>query len=241
MITLEDLQGHWRRDWLALPGHFDPTTRVHWLQSGSFYADIRIPKNRPPLEEARCLADLPAQALAGLMTAEGFAGTISVANSFCTWDRHINWHGQPDVADTGDMSFENGALIEKGVHAEYSERWLPELGGTHHAENFTVDQRWGIVVTVGQRFLFAIGEEGAPSSRTLRDALGSGDIAGGVEAHFDSTYALGRWTGTVGKAELCTNPFTEGHAILTRKAPGELVWHSVDFHGTQRDVRLSTD
>ena len=241
MITERDLQGHWRRDWLALPGHFDPTTRVHWLQSGSHYADIRIPKKRPSLEEARCLADLPTETLAMLMAAEGFAGTISVEDSLCTWDRHINWHGRPDAVDTGAMSFENGALIEKGVHADYSERWLAELGGAHHAEHFTDGRRWGVVVTVGDRFVFGIGEEGAPSSRALRDALEAGERADGLERQFDSTYALGRWSGAIGKAELCTNPFVEGQVILTRKAPGELVWHFVDFQGAKHDVRLSTD
>ena len=40
MITLADVQGHWRRDWLKAPGFSDTTTHVHWMQCGTLFADM---------------------------------------------------------------------------------------------------------------------------------------------------------------------------------------------------------
>ncbi|MDF1728619.1 MAG: hypothetical protein P1U53_12810, partial [Sulfitobacter sp.] len=106
MITQGDLQGHWRRDWIKAPGFEDHTTRVHWLQAGALFADLRIPLERPDISGHAALADLSSAALRRLMQAEGFAGHITVDKSKCTWHREINWHGVPGQADVGLMSFD---------------------------------------------------------------------------------------------------------------------------------------
>ena len=43
MIDSSDVQAHWRRLWIRAPGFEDADTRVHWMQCGALYADIRVP------------------------------------------------------------------------------------------------------------------------------------------------------------------------------------------------------
>ena len=124
MITTDDIQGHWQRLWLEAPGFKDKTTRVHWMQAGDIYADVRVPLERPDVSGLNSLADLPARDLHILAQAEGFAGHTKVENSVCTWERTINWHGATDAIDAGELSFDTaGRLIEAGVHANYTELW----------------------------------------------------------------------------------------------------------------------
>ena len=78
MIRPGDVQGHWVRTWIKAPGFEDHTTRVHWMQAGLDYADVRIPLERPDTRSAACLADLPAAVLRDLARAEGFSGHVTL-------------------------------------------------------------------------------------------------------------------------------------------------------------------
>ncbi|MEO0380809.1 MAG: hypothetical protein AAF252_11115 [Pseudomonadota bacterium] len=222
MITKEDLQGHWRRDWIKAPGFEDHTTRVHWMQAGDLYADIRVPLERPDLSSFTCLADVPPDLIAPLLKAEGFAGTIDVADNRCTWAREINWHGVPEVDDIGLMSFEDGALIEDGVLADYRELWQPMPAAPFRGHRVAFDGLAGILVENDIEFLIGLGPVPAPRS--------------GLAAQFASTYAYGHWTDTEGVATLSTNPFCEGTVVLRRD--GGFTWHAPSFDGRIADHRL---
>jgi hypothetical protein len=221
VIAQGDLQSHWKRIWLRAPGVNDETTRVHWMQCGALYADLRIPVMRPSLSGAGCLADLDAPALLALMAAEGFAGTITVESGICTWARHINWHGAPDGVDAGLMSFHaSGDLIEDGVHADYSELWRKMPDAPTQALRIGTDGREGVLVLSEGGFLIGLGTPEAPASAPLIAALRQGRIPVGLALHFRSVYALGRWDGAQGIAALCTDPFMEGTPVLARTADG---------------------
>lgn len=222
MITARDLQGHWRRDWIKAPGFEDHTTRVHWMQAGDLYADIRVPAKRPDLTGFTCLADVPSHLMAPLLKAEGFAGTIDVTESRCTWAREINWGGVPEVDDIGLMSFEGKALIEDGVLAEYRELWQPVPGVPLRGHRVIFGDLSGILVENDTDFLIGLGPDPAPIS--------------GIGALFASTYAYGHWDGADGIATLSTNPFCEGTVVLRRDAG--FTWHAPSFDGHTTDQRL---
>lgn len=222
MITKDDLQGHWRRDWIKAPGFADHTTRVHWMQAGDLYADIRVPAQRPELDAFTCLADVPRDMLDPFLEAEGFAGTIDVRDNHCTWRREINWQGVPEVDDIGLMSFKDEGLIEDGVLAEYRELWQAEPGEPLRGHRITFGDMTGILVENDAVFLIGIGP--APSSN---DNLG---------VQFASTYALGNWEGADGVATLSTNPFCEGQTVLRRDAG--FTWHAPSFDGATTARRL---
>lgn len=229
MITVDDLQGHWRRDWIKAQGFEDHTTRVHWMQAGTLFADIRVPLDRPALDGATCLADLPPNMIKQLLQAEGFAGTISVDQDRCTWRREITWHGVPEMDDIGRMSFDGEALIEDGVLATYREQWRRAPDQTLRGFRVQGGGMAGILIETDSTFLFAIG----PSPQTHSGPASRDQL----RTHFASVYALGSWSGDEGIAKLCTNPFCEGRTVLTRGA--STVWHATDFDGDQVTYTLT--
>ncbi|MBT8154243.1 hypothetical protein KMP13_10105 [Epibacterium ulvae] len=241
MIGAGDLQAHWSRVWLRAPGVEDATTRVHWMQCGPLYADIRIPLDRPALDGATALCDLAPAQLASLMAAEGFAGTITVVDSICTWARDINWHGTPDGLDAGLMSFDAaGDLIEDGVHADYAELWRKKPAATTVAHRVQGGGQHGVVVFSKSQFLLALGTPDAPASAPLITALKEGLQPDGLPGHFASHYILGDWDGAVGTARLATNPFLERKQVLTAAADRAEGFTAdlVDFFGAPQQIAL---
>lgn len=239
MITENDLQGHWQRDWIKAPGFEDTTTRVHWLQAGSLFADLRIPLERPDVTGLSCLAELDPTALRDLINAEGFAGQITVKESQCTWHRSINWHGVPAQSDIGLMSFDaSGGLVEDGVLAEYRELWQSIPQARLRGAKIRFDEMTGFLIENGDIFLLAIGPNPNGTSGDLIAALngGTADIAA-LQQHFTSEYVLGTWDGPLGIADLSTNPFREGQVTLERA--NDLVWHSISFDGRRTSHRLT--
>jgi len=231
LITQRDLQGHWQRDWIKASGFEDTTTRVHWLQAGALFADLRIPLDRPDIAGLSCLADLDAPALRRLMNAEGFAGDITVADSKCTWHRRINWHGVPEQSDIGLMSFDDaGGLIEDGVLAEYRELWQAVPRPPLRSAKVSCGTMSGILIENDTVFLLGIGPDPSGTTQDLITELDS-DTAenAALHQHFASVYVLGRWDGGLGIGELSTNPFYEGQVTLERD--NSLLWHSIAFTG----------
>ncbi|MEM8729024.1 MAG: hypothetical protein AAGF79_03825 [Pseudomonadota bacterium] len=234
MTTQDDLQGLWKRAWIKAPTQAptfeDHTTRVYWAQSGALYADLRIPLDRGLPTGARTLADLDAATMLRLMQAEGFAGTTSVIDGVCTWAREINWHGQPDDVDAGQMWFDGADLIEDGVHGDYREVWLREPTPPLTAVRATCDRLSGILVRSERMFLLGLGHPDAPATAPLVAALEAGVIPDELPAHFETEYVFGHWDGARGIADLCTNPFREGHCVLEHLGDG---WsrHHAGFDG----------
>ena len=234
MMTQDDLQGHWQRDWIKAPDFEDATTRVHWLQSGAVFADLRIPLDRPDIAGLSCLAELDVPALRSLMTAEGFAGHITVERGNCTWHRRINWHGVPEQSDIGAMSFDDaGGLIEDGVLAEYRELWQAVPQPPLRSTKVSCGEMRGVLIENDAMFVLGIGPDPRGTTKDLITALDSGRIENAaLQQHFASVYVLGRWDGAHGIAELSTNPFTEGQVVLERN--DSLLWHSVAFDGPRK-------
>ncbi len=238
MITKYHLQGHWKRDWIKAPGFEDATTRVHWLQAGALFADLRIPLERPDLTGLSCLAELDPSALRRLMDAEGFAGHITVADSHCTWHRQINWHGVPGQADVGQMSFdETCGLIEDGVLAEYRELWQSASQSPLRGAQVSCDAMTGVLIENEEIFLLGIGPNPLGTTDDLIANLESRTAElPALQQHFASEYVLGTWDGASGIAMLSTNPFQEGQVVLERG--DDLYWHSQGFDGAQSAKRL---
>lgn len=240
MVTEEHIQGHWQRIWLRAPGFEDGTTRVHWMQAGDLYADVRIPLDRPDLGTARCLADLDPEALAVLTDAEGFAGRTVIENSTCTWARDINWHGETSETDAGKLWFrDDGDLIEDGVHADYAERWTRRASSPAEGMHLSSAQgETAFLIRVADWFVFGLGSAAAPSSATCLADLERGKTdLDAVRALFDRVHCVGKWTGETGRAVLATNPFLEGRACL-RKAGDTIVFEHATFDGATRDIHL---
>ncbi len=234
MIHAPDLVGHWRRDWLRAPGHEDATTRVHWMQAPTGYVDIRIPVDQPKVPLGQPLSALDDWTLLSLIRAEGFAGTIAVADGVCTWDRAINWHGVPESVDAGAMKWDDqGRLIETGVHADYAEQWVCLPGAPNAAWVFACGEARMHVVWSDIAFLIGIGRPAAASTAPLRTALAKGRRPAALADHFAGLYAMGRWEEGQGILTLSTHPGLVGTALIDRSALelGRMTIRRPDFHG----------
>ena len=123
-------RGVWQRTLLETPEGRDTTTRVHWLQTKGWHADLRVPAGvDPATPDGRALL----QGFCGLTRiTPGVNGQPDV----CTW--HRRWDVQPprSTPDAGTMVFETPErVIETGVHGRYLEVWerLPGSTGPYAA------------------------------------------------------------------------------------------------------------
>lgn len=241
MISLSQLQGHWVRHWIKAPGFEDHKTRVHWMQVGMAYADVRIPHERPSVSTHRCLADLSARDLAVLAQAEGFAGDIALEGSHCTWHRRINWHGHPDAPDVGDIRFDaEGRMIEAGVLAEYTELWERTGAGAPRALRFCGGRYEGYLMSLGKTCVLGIGRPDKPTTKPLVAALQTGEVPHDIATLFDGVHAIGHWSGNAAIADLATQPFAEGQRIVTTRDEG-VTWHRIAFDGQTSDFEMTWD
>lgn len=241
MITLDHLQGHWIRGWLKAPGFEDHTTRVHWMQCGLAYADVRIPAERPDTSGVACLADLPAEALAQLAGSEGFAGTVMLEGAHCTWQRDINWHGTPEATDIGHIAFDaQGKMIETGVKADYTELWDNENPDARCAYALSGAGYSGMLVIIGTRCVLALDTRGRKATKSVVRQLQNATIPPETAQLFDRIYALGTVRDGAVQADLATQPKSEGGVVLTLRA-GRATWHRTDFYGSRKDVSLRVE
>lgn len=241
MITAADVQGHWVRQWIKAPGFEDHATRVHWMQAGRLYADVRIPLDRPDVGASTCLADLPAASLSKLAQAEGFAGHATLQGNRCTWHRDINWHGAPDALDIGEIRFDQqGRMIETGVLAEYSELWVQAAETETSAIRFSNDGYSGVLVVAGDVAVLGIGQTSKPSTKPLVRTLENGRIPKNIDTLFDGLHALCRLEHRRVIATLATDPLAEGQLVVSLSGD-VVIWHKAHFDGTRSEIEMQTE
>lgn len=239
MITLDSIQGHWVRRWIKAPGLEDETTRVHWMQVGSVYADVRIPADRPDLSGYRALSEVPVALLLQLAQAEGFAGSVELDGPCCTWHRDINWHGTPETVDVGAISFNaDGHMIEQGVHADYQELWEQRASqAAGRAYRASGQGYQAFLAERGERFVLGIGRPEKPSTSPALEALKGGNVEAGIVHVFDGVHAVGQIVDGEAIAELATQPFAEGRPLVTIEGD-RLTWHRSGFDGETEEIGM---
>ena len=123
--------GVWRRSLLETPGGRDEDSRVWWLQTPRWHADLRLPAGRPDFSGISRLDQCDDGQLAWLATQQGFCGVTQVDGDRCTWHRQLDFQPASGSRDIGHMTFDGERLIETGVEAEYLEIWerLPHSQG----------------------------------------------------------------------------------------------------------------
>jgi hypothetical protein len=123
--------GLWKRTLLETHSSRDTTTRVFWLQTQSWHADIRVPADRPALSGHTSLEHVSSDDLLALARQQGFAGTTEVDGDVCRWHRKLDYQPPSGFNDVGRMRFETpDRVLEFGVEQEYYEVWerVPSSG-----------------------------------------------------------------------------------------------------------------
>jgi hypothetical protein len=198
------LTGVWKRESISTPdGAFDDTTEVYWLQTRSWYADVRAPQ-AALAQTAFDLQAADADALVVRATMEGFAGQLEADPSVCRWRRDFDF--QPTgLPDEGEWTLDGDVLVERGIHAEYEEIWRlePDSRGLLAAFELTafpaLPGRRGLLTIAGDHFLAVIDRAsplppGASLATVVAEACRQGDLER-ARAALDMPVVYGRIAG----------------------------------------------
>lgn len=206
--------GLWRRRMLQDAQGIDTRTQVYWLQSGTLYADIRIPADR--------------NAENGMARQQGFAGALEAEDSILTWRRWVDYQPSSAVADVGRMHFTRlDQMIEDGVHADYREIWERIAPASLDRAAFALQmeyadagmprRRAGVLVLVGEYFMFALDRLATlPAEASLAELMQRDDLNDELrEELFACEISLGRRRGPrPWEITLSTRPGHEGRSLF---------------------------
>lgn len=205
--------GVWQRTLLETPEGRDTTSWVHWLQTGLWHGDLRVP------------ADADRATPAGRAQQQGFAGTTAITRpdpalpEVCTWQRTIDLQPPRSTPDAGHMVFETpDRVIETGIHGSYLEVWerLPGSVGQRialaalDADGMPTAER----LLASGRYLMHLRPRNTPwPNPTAPDAT----LAQVVQAHpadadalLDFDIRFGTWCDGAWTVERATRPALEG-------------------------------
>jgi hypothetical protein len=221
-VVPDALRGLWRREEIFTPdGYRDTTTLVIWLQTQRFYADIRIPADRPKRFGAPGFGDYADAELVALARMQGFAGVLTTKGDVCSWRRDLDYQPQAATPDEARFEIEGDRMGEFGIHADYTEIWRRAAG----TAEFLVALRreglpGGLLVIAGDHFIQADGRAAPlPPGESLAHIVGD-DLAAGrrdlAEARLSFRIAYGRVSGgtTPWEITLSTLPWLEGTSLF---------------------------
>lgn len=212
-----EVTGVWRREQITAPGgYLDDTSRVFWVQSCSWYGDIRLGIDMPRRQNARGFADFTDGELLALAEAQGFAGQLEVTPEMCAWRRDLDFQPRGPIPDEGTWAIEGDVLIEGGIHVEYEEIWRLEPGSQGLRAAFEKPEGRGLFVLAGDHFLqietrAAPLPDGGSLPALVGAALAAGDRALAC-ALLDMPICYGR-IGEDWRVKHSTLPWREGQSL----------------------------
>jgi hypothetical protein len=191
----------WRREVITTPaGHRDAETRVYWLQTRSWYGDIRIPATRPARADTGFMA-YGAEELFELAGMQGFAGRLTADETTCVWRRDLDFQPPASSPDEGTYELDGSTMIERGVHADYEEIWRLEPASrglllAFQLEAVSAMGARGLLLIAGDHFLSIVERPTPlPPGENLKSVLTAALAQGGLRAAvalLDMPIAYGR-------------------------------------------------
>jgi len=85
------LAGVWSREWIEDRGVRSSTLDVHYLQTPTFFGDVRIPLDRPKFPHAASFGDLTDEDLHAMAQQRGFTGRTTMIGAIATWHHEIDF------------------------------------------------------------------------------------------------------------------------------------------------------
>jgi hypothetical protein len=215
------LYGLWQREWIEQGTVRSNTLDVHYLQTPSFFGDVRIPRDRPNLVHARSFADLSDQELHALAKQRGFAGRITLVGSSATWHHQIDFQPPDGEEDIGRLELLAGRRMhETGLDGSYTESWKSMADGDGRflvvqTERDGRAQR--LLLVAGDYFVFARNRaKDLPSAASLESLIASSHPSRAqIVEYLDCEFSFGRVRGGSVAWEILrsTLPWREQHRL----------------------------
>jgi hypothetical protein len=212
------LRGVWTRHWILVSKVKSNTLDVHYLQTPTYFVDIRIPKDRPAFSAAKSFADLTDADLRLLGQQQGFTGLTTLAGDVATWTHDIQFQPSDGSPDTGRLQrIPPDRMHEHGLDGSYIESWKSLTNGKGRFLVIRVAHGGRLIrtlVVAGDRFIYvrnrATDLPPAASFDALIDSTKPDRKV--IEAYLDCEFSVGRVT--VGSlswvVEHSTLPWREG-------------------------------
>ena len=215
------LYGLWQREWIEQHGVRSDTLDVHYLQTASFFGDVRIPRDRPALAHARSFADLSDRELRALAQQQGFAGHTTLIGSTATWHHQMDFQPPDGEEDVGRLELLAGRRMhETGLDGSYTESWKSAADGDGRflvvqTERDGRPQR--LLLVAGDYFVFGRNRlKDLPKAASLDSLIASTHPARvQLIEYLDCELSFGRVRGGAKAWEILrsTLPWREGHHL----------------------------
>jgi hypothetical protein len=212
------LRGVWTREWIQEGKAKSNTIDVHYLQTPTYFADIRIPKERGRFPNAKSFADLTDPQLRLLAGQNGFTGLTTTSGAVATWNHDIQFQPSVGAPDRGRLQRNGpGRMHEHGLDGSYIEAWKSTNGGEGRFLVIRVEHAGRLVktlVVVGNQFIYvrnrAVDLPTAESFEALIDSSKASRAE--IEVYLDCEFSVGRIRGESGlwEIERSTLPWREG-------------------------------
>lgn len=215
-------RGLWRREVITAPGFRDETTRVLWLQTETWYADLRVPADRPgpkPPGGGEGFGAYADAELLSLARIQGFAGQLAVSGDVFFWRRDLDVQPASGDRDEARCTQDGEVLVEDGLHADYQEIWRREDASRAPQAAFRLEGREGLLVIGGEHLIEFVARPGpAPQGKSLAVLVEAELTAGrraaaeallGTRIRYARRDADGAWI-----TRLSSMPWLEGHPML---------------------------
>jgi hypothetical protein len=152
------LQGVWSRDWIEKRGVKSDALDVHYLQTPTFFADMRIPRDRSGMAAAKSFADLTDEQLRSLAGQNGFTGRTTLAGMVATWQHDIDFQPSDGTPDKGRLEpLAPDQMREHGLDGSYIEAWRSSTDGRGRFLVVRVEHSGRLsrtLVVVGNQFIY---------------------------------------------------------------------------------------
>jgi hypothetical protein len=153
------LRGVWTRDWIQKGKVKSNTVNVHYLQTPTYFSDIRIPKDRPRFAAAASFTDLSDGDLRLLAKQSGFIGSTTMEGAVATWHHDMQYQPPDGTEDTGRLQrIAKGRMQEHGLDGSYTEAWRSVTAGQGRflvIRTLRFGRLFRALVVVGDQFVYA--------------------------------------------------------------------------------------
>jgi hypothetical protein len=215
------LWGEWSRDWIQTGKVKSNTLDVHYLQTPTYFADIRISKDRSETSTARSFADLTDQQLRLLAGQNGFTGRTTMAGTVATWHHDIEFQPSNGTPDKGRLQrIPPDRMHEHGLDGSYIESWKSLTDGKRRFLVIRVEHSGRLLqalVVVGNQFVYVRNRTKDLPMAPSFDALieGTNATREQIVEYLDCEFSVGQVRGRSlsWEIEQSTLPWREGRHL----------------------------